>query len=85
VIGVVAGVLLTQGNGSTAIAAPDSVGVVDASSGKIAASVPVGSSPAGVAADSGAVWVANTDEGTGHGRCRPDYLNGTVTGPGALR
>jgi YVTN family beta-propeller protein len=66
VVGVLAGVLLTQGGGSTASAsiAPNSVGVIDAANGHIAKSIPVGASPGGVAAGAGAIWVANTDDDT---------------------
>jgi len=66
VVGVVAGVLLTQGGGSTASASVegDSVGVVDAASGHVTAVVPVGASPGGVAVGAGATWVTNTDADT---------------------
>jgi YVTN family beta-propeller protein len=57
-------VLLTRGGSESAHAssvAPNTVGVVDPESGTIAAQVPVGSAPNGVAAGNGAVWVANSD------------------------
>ncbi len=63
-VGVAVGVLLTVGGGSTAGAsvAANSVGRIDSSSGKVAAAIPVGASPGGVAVGEGAVWVANTDD-----------------------
>jgi YVTN family beta-propeller protein len=64
VIGVVAGVLLTQGGGSTASASPNSIGLINPSNGRVAASTPVGGSPGGVAAGAGAIWAANTDDNT---------------------
>jgi peptide/nickel transport system substrate-binding protein len=66
VIGVVAGVLLTQGGGSTASASvqPNSVGVINPSTGGIASTFSVGVSPGGVAVGEGATWVTNTDADT---------------------
>jgi peptide/nickel transport system substrate-binding protein len=66
VVGVVAGVLLTQGGGSTASASvrANSVGVFDPRSGDRAAEVPVGASPGGVAVSSGASWVTKTNADT---------------------
>jgi len=66
VIGVVAGVLLTQGGGSTASASVqgDSVGVVDPTNGRVSPVVSVGASPGGVAVGDGATWVTNTDADT---------------------
>lgn len=49
--------------GPTVIAA-DSVGAISPSSGALAAVVPVGSSPTGVAAGADAVWVADYNAGT---------------------
>jgi YVTN family beta-propeller protein len=62
-VAVAAAVLVSLGGGSTVIAA-DSVGALSASSGSLSATVPVGSSPSGVAAGDGAVWVANYNVGT---------------------
>src|SRR5439155_20796132 len=66
VIGVVAGVLLTQGSGSTASAsvAPDSVGVINPTSGQVASTFSAGASPGGVAVGEGATWVTNPDADT---------------------
>jgi YVTN family beta-propeller protein len=64
-VGAGLGVLLTHG-GSTASAtvSPNSVGIVDAQSGKLATQIPVGASPAGIAAGTDAIWVANADDQT---------------------
>ena len=66
VIGVVAGVLATQGGGSTASAsvAPDSVGVINPTSGQVASTFSAGASPGGVAVGEGATWVTNPDANT---------------------
>ena len=66
VIGVVAGVLLTQGGGSTASASvePNSVGVINPTTGRVSATASVGTAPGGVATGAGAIWVANTDDDT---------------------
>ncbi|MGH2977783.1 MAG: adenylate/guanylate cyclase domain-containing protein [Gaiellaceae bacterium] len=66
VIGVVAGVLLTQGGGSTASASvqPNSVGVINPSTGGLASTFSAGASPGGVAVGEGATWVTNTDADT---------------------
>ncbi len=66
VIGVVAGVLLTQGGGSTASASvqPNSVGVINPSTGGLASTFSAGASPGGVAVGEGATWVTNTDTDT---------------------
>jgi peptide/nickel transport system substrate-binding protein len=65
-VGVAAGVLLTQGGGSGAKAsvAPNAVGVIDAGSGNIATEAAVGESPAEIAAGEGAVWVTNAGDNT---------------------
>jgi peptide/nickel transport system substrate-binding protein len=47
-----------------AVIAVDSVGAIRPSSGALSAVVPVGSSPTGVAAGAGAVWVADYNAGT---------------------
>jgi ABC-type transport system substrate-binding protein/class 3 adenylate cyclase len=66
VIGVVAGVLLTQGSGSTASASvqPNSVGVISPSSGRVTSTFSAGASPGGVAVGEGATWVTNPDANT---------------------
>ncbi len=66
VVGVMAGVLLTQGGGSTVSASvqPNSVGVFNPTSGQRTKVIPVGDSPGGVAVGAGATWVTNTDAGT---------------------
>ena len=66
VVGVIAGVLLTQGGGSTASASvqPNSVGVINPSNGRVATTFSAGSSPGGVAVGEGATWVTNTDADT---------------------
>jgi YVTN family beta-propeller protein len=63
--GAILGVLLTQGGGSTANASvsANAVGVID-SKGAIAAQIPVGVAPGGVAAGVDAIWVSNTGENT---------------------
>jgi YVTN family beta-propeller protein len=66
---VIAGavVLLTRGGSDTAFASsvdPNTVGVIDAQRGTIAAQVTVGSAPSGVTAGADGVWVANSDAGT---------------------
>jgi len=65
-IGATAGVLLTQGGGSTAGAGvtADAVGVIDPDSGKVVSEIPVGSAPAEVAVGSDAVWVTSTNDNT---------------------
>jgi YVTN family beta-propeller protein len=66
VIGVLAGVLLTQGGGSSASAAiqPNSVGVLDPANGHVATTFSAGSTPGGVAVGEGATWVTNTNADT---------------------
>ncbi len=61
-VGVTIGVLSTQGGGSTASASvsPNAVGVIDPDGGDIAAEIPVGVAPGGVAAGENAIWVTNT-------------------------
>jgi peptide/nickel transport system substrate-binding protein len=65
-IGTAAGVLLTQGGGSTAGAGirADAVGEIDPGSGRVASEIPVGSAPAEVAVGANALWVTNTNENT---------------------
>ena len=66
VVGVTIGVLLTQGGGSRASASvgANAVGVIDPDGGEIAAEIPVGVAPGGVAAGLDAIWVSNTGENT---------------------
>ena len=66
VVGTVAGVLLTQGGGSSAQASvsPNAVGVLDAESGRIGSEVPVGRSPGEIAAGADAIWVTNVSDNT---------------------
>jgi YVTN family beta-propeller protein len=61
--GVVAGVLLVNGGTATALGHVDAnaVGVISAKDGTIAAQIPVGAAPSGVAPVRGAAWVANAD------------------------
>jgi peptide/nickel transport system substrate-binding protein len=60
------GVVLTQGGGNTASAsgkvAANTVGVIDARSGRIRSQIPVGAAPGGVTYGDGAIWVANRDD-----------------------
>jgi YVTN family beta-propeller protein len=64
-VGAILGVLLTQGGGSTASASvsANAVGVIDPN-GAIAAEIPVGVAPGGVAAGADAIWVSNTGANT---------------------
>ena len=55
--------LLTRGSAGVAVP-PNSVGVIDARTGKVVDDVPVGVRPGSVAVGFGAVWVANEDDGT---------------------
>jgi YVTN family beta-propeller protein len=65
VAAIAAAVTVLAGGGSEVkLTAPDSVAVIDPSSGRIHATIPLGASPGGVAAGRGAVWVAITDQGT---------------------
>jgi YVTN family beta-propeller protein len=77
VVGAIVGILSTTGGGSSALGSvgSDSVGVIDASSGRIASAVQVGQGPSGVAAGGGAVWVTNAD---GSSVSRIDPASGEV-------
>jgi peptide/nickel transport system substrate-binding protein len=77
VIGVIAGVLLTRGGGSTASASiqPNSVGVFSPSSGRVAQTFSAGETPGGVAVGLGATWVTNTNTDT------VSQINGGSTAP----
>jgi ABC-type transport system substrate-binding protein len=62
---VTAALTLTGGGtGSPRVIAADSAGSLDLATGQVAASVPVGSGPAGIAAGAGSIWVTNGAEGT---------------------
>ena len=62
-VGVALGVLLTQTGGeSTSVVKANSIGVIESDEGRIASQIPVGTAPAGVAADQGGIWVASTDD-----------------------
>jgi YVTN family beta-propeller protein len=63
-IALVAGFLLTRGSGGISSVSPNSVGVIDPSSNKVVADVPVGVEPGAIAVDKSGVWVANTGETT---------------------
>jgi YVTN family beta-propeller protein len=57
--------LLTRGGGTARASgevAANAIGVIDATSGKILAEIPVGLAPGGVAASKDAVWVTNADD-----------------------
>ena len=47
-----------------ALVGPNSVAIIDPSTGQVVGSVPVGARPVGIAAGSGALWVANSEDGT---------------------
>ena len=65
-------VLLTRGHPSPPLrAAPNSAVALDAGTGKLIASVPVGSGPVRITPGAGALWVTNTDAGT-VSRIEPD-------------
>ena len=57
-------VLFGQGGSSAVSAADDSLGVLDARSGRLAADIGVGATPTAVAAGEGAYWVTNVDGDT---------------------
>jgi class 3 adenylate cyclase/DNA-binding beta-propeller fold protein YncE len=63
---VVVAVLVLRGGGSKGLARlePNSVGAVDPSSGRLVADVPVGTAPAAISYARGALWVANSGDGT---------------------
>ncbi len=62
---VIAALVLTGGStGSRRVIAADGAGALDLVTGQVAASVPVGSAPAGIAAGAGSVWVTNGADGT---------------------
>jgi YVTN family beta-propeller protein len=57
-------VFLTRGDEASVTVPPDNVGVIDASSNRVVAAVPVGRQPAAIAADPTSVWVANGQDQT---------------------
>jgi YVTN family beta-propeller protein len=60
-----AAIELAGGSGEKAVvASANSLGVIDPKENRIVGAVPVGSSPSSVAIDEGAVWVANSGDGT---------------------
>jgi YVTN family beta-propeller protein len=61
---VAAGILVTRSSGGALLAVPNSLGVIDPSSNKLAAEIAVGESPSSVAVGFGSVWVLNTSEET---------------------
>jgi peptide/nickel transport system substrate-binding protein len=67
-VGVVVGLLLTRGGVNSASAsgevAANAVGLIDAKSGKIAAQIPVGAGPSGVASADSSIWITNADGNT---------------------
>ena len=83
VIGASLGVLLTQGGGATTSAAvsANAVGVIDPDSSKVAAEIPVGVAPGGVAGSADAIWVSNTGEEHGLSHRSPDE-SPAADGPG---
>jgi YVTN family beta-propeller protein len=67
-VAVAAGLLLTRGGTNSATASGEvganEIGLINARSGKIAAQIPVGATPSGVAAGDGSIWVTNADGNT---------------------
>ena len=62
---VIAVLTLTSGEpGARHAIMPDSVGALDPATGQVAASVAVGSAPAGIASGAGSIWVTNGADGT---------------------
>jgi Protein kinase domain len=56
---------LTHGSSETAVAPPNSLGVVDPVSQELVAAIPVGNTPTEVAASDDWVWVLNSNDGAG--------------------
>jgi DNA-binding beta-propeller fold protein YncE len=56
---------LTRGSSETAVAPPNSLGVVDPVSQELVAAIPVGNTPTEVAASDDWVWVLNSNDGAG--------------------
>ena len=62
---VIASLVLTGGSaGSRRVIAADGAGALDLVTGRVAASVPVGYAPAGIAAGAGSIWMTNGADGT---------------------
>jgi YVTN family beta-propeller protein len=62
---IITGVAFTSGEVSThSQIMADGAGAVDRVTGQVAASVPVGSAPGGIAAGAGSIWVTNGADGT---------------------
>jgi DNA-binding SARP family transcriptional activator/streptogramin lyase len=61
-LGVAAG--LTRGRPAPRLLPPDSVGFIDARSGRVTRSIPVGRDPVAVTMAGDSVWVANSTDGT---------------------
>jgi YVTN family beta-propeller protein len=57
-------VALSGGSGAARTVAANAAGALDPASGRITASIAVGSSPAGIAGGAGRVWVSNGADGT---------------------
>jgi len=64
VAAIAAAVSAIGGGDAKLLVGPNSLAAIDMSSGRVHSDIPVGSSPGGVAAGEGAVWVANTGGGT---------------------
>ena len=57
-------ILITRGPAAAVAVAANSVAVVDPSSGRVVADVPIGGRPVSIALGAGAVWVVNADDET---------------------
>ena len=64
VAGIGAYVLTSGGTSRAAVVAPNSVGFIDARSGRVAGQVAVDQAPTSVVVGAGAVWAANSNAGT---------------------
>ena len=64
VVAAAAVLLLTRGEPASVTVPPDNVGVIDPSSNRVVAAVPVGRQPSAIAADATSVWVANGQDRT---------------------
>jgi YVTN family beta-propeller protein len=61
--GIVAGVLLVTDGGSVTVE-PNSVAVIDPSSNRVAASIPVGAAPGALVAGAGVIWAGSSEDQT---------------------